>query len=320
MKLISNICGTFGKLSGKAAAKSPIIFLAAGTVCLAGAVILSHEAGRKVEETLDVNKEAIDNIKALKGSESITDENGEVVPYSEKEYKRDLTKAYFGAVGDVAKLYLPPIACTAAAVTCYVSGHKILAKRLACMSAAYTAVSKSFDSYRNRVKLELGEDADKHFIYGTETVPKASVSKYDAETQEIIDAEVKKWDCVRDVKLVASPYAVSFEDCKGFTRDPNYNVLYLEAIQHQANLKLQQKGYLFLSEMYELLGVSDWINTEAVKASQVVGWLAGEGDCEVICDLVYVPEKSMIKDGEVVHLRETCLVDFNCVGTIIDKI
>ena len=93
-----------------------------------------------------------------------------------------------------------------------------------------------------------------------------------------------------------------------------------ENIQSLANAKLDSNGYLFLYDVYDALGVLNFINTDAVKASHVVGWIKGVGDDEVRFQLVPVPVKSMYSDGEVMNIAEKVLVDFNCCGTILDRI
>lgn len=321
MKAFSKLTNKLGKTGLKIKSNSPVIFLVTGTICLGGAVVAAHHAGRKVDEVLDVNKEHIENIKSLKDADEIENEEGEKVPYSKKQYNKDLTHAYAGALWDVSKLYLPVAGFTVASVVCYISGHKVLSERLAAMTAAYTGINEAFQKYRGNVIEMDGEEKDKKYLYGiTEHVDNATVAKIDPETGEIKTEKVKNIDVVRDVKLIASPYAVDMEDCKGFTKDPEYNVRWLENIQSLANAKLDSNGYLFLYDVYDALGVLNFINTDAVKASHVVGWIKGVGDDEVRFQLVPVPVKSMYSDGEVMNIAEKVLVDFNCCGTILDRI
>ena len=94
----------------------------------------------------------------------------------------------------------------------------------------------------------------------------------------------------------------------------------LKGYENIANTKLSQYGYLFLYEVYDMLGVTNCLNTEAIKASHVVGWLKGEGDDTVRFNMVLVPTKSGIIDGKISNRKEVGLIDFNCCGTIIDKI
>ena len=308
---------------GKARVHSPKLCLVGGAVAVTGAIIMAHRAGRKVEETLDINKEHIDNIKSLKDAEEIEDENGEMIPYSDKDYKKDLKKAYVGCAWDFAKLYLPPIALGAGGILLFVGGHKILGKRLALMTAAYEGIKGSFQQYRNNVISFDGADQDRKYLYGLQSETSGELDKVNPETGEITTIKASKskpLDVVKDVSLVASPYAVKLEDCSGFTKDPDYNVRYLASIQEIANLKLRNRGYLFLYEVYEALGVTEIITPQAAATSHLVGWVYGEGDSEVIFNMVLVPAKCGVKDNEVVTYKEIGLIDFNCIGTIVNKL
>lgn len=320
--MFDKLAAGFSKVSTKVKVNSPVIFLVTGTICLGGAVIAAHHAGRKVDEVLDVNKEHLDNIRSLKGQEEIINEEGEREPYSDRKWRKDMSQAYLGAAWDMTKLYGPVAILTVSSAVCYIGGHKVLARRLAGMTAAYTLVNESFEQYRQNVIDMDGEDQDKKYLFGKsiEHIKDGKLEKINPETKEIESVKVKDIDLVKDIKLNASPYAVSLEDCKGFTKDPNYNVRWLESVMNMANIKLQQMGYLFLYDVYEALGVTPWVSPEAIKASHCVGWLIGVGDGEVKFNLISVPEKCMTVDGEVVNLRESALIDFNCVGTILDRI
>lgn len=312
-----------GKLMAKAGAKSPVICLVGGCAAVVGGVLMAHRAGRKVEETLDINKEHLDNIRALKGVEEIEDEDGNKVPYTDKDYKKDLTKAYAGCAWDFAKLYLPPIALTAGGILCFVKGHKILGRRLASMTAAYECANEAFKKYRGNVVAFDGSDQDKRYLYGLEKEKGIEMEVVDPETGEVTTVKTNKskpLDVIKDVSLVASPYAVKVEDCKGFTKDPEYNVRWLSIVQENCNLQLRTRGYLFLADVYDALGVTAFLRPEMVRTSHLVGWVIGEGDNEVIFDMVLVPEKCGMKDGETAVYREVGLVDFNCDGTIIDRL
>jgi hypothetical protein len=179
----------------------------------------------------------------------------------------------------------------------------------------------------NRLKYNIierdGSEKLYEYLYSDDNKEHAETAieqHVDEETSEIKNTKVKNIDLVKDGSLIASPYAVEMKYCKGFTKDPNYNVRWLECVQRVANTKLEQYGYLFLYDVYEALGCLDWISPEAVKASHCVGWLLGVGDGEVKFNLVPVPTRCMHEGEDLKYLQTSCLVDFNVVGTILDKI
>ena len=96
-----------------------------------------------------------------------------------------------------------------------------------------------------------------------------------------------------------------------------YNLSFLRSQQQYANDLLQSNGYLFLNEVYEMLGF------KPTKAGQVVGW-------------VYNP-KNPVGDNfvdfgmrEVYRMNETSdfvedwdravMLDFNVDGNIFDRV
>jgi hypothetical protein len=323
MKVISDIVGKLGKTGLKLKAQSPVIFFVAGTICVGGAVITAHRAGRHIDETLDIAKERIDNIKSLKDATEIEDENGKTVPYSEKQWKKDMAKAYGGAAWDIGKLYLPVAGFTAAAVGCYFGEYKTMAEWLGGAIAAAELAQKNYNNLTNNIVEQDGIEKLQQYLYSEGNKEHADVAieqRVDEETGEVKDIKVKNIDLVKDISLAASPYAVEMKYCKGFTKDPNYNVRWLECVQRVANTKLEQYGYLFLYDVYEALGCLDWISPEAVKASHCVGWLVGVGDGEVKFNMVPVPTRCMHEGEDLLYLQTSCLVDFNVVGTILDKI
>lgn len=65
-----------------------------------------------------------------------------------------------------------------------------------------------------------------------------------------------------------SPYARYFdEESAAWTKDPESNKFFLLRTQDYANEKLRVRGYLFLNEVYEMLGMP------RTRAGQVVGWV-----------------------------------------------
>lgn len=327
MKLISKITQPCMKYVTKVKANSPTVLVIGGTICLVGAVVAAHEAGRKVEITKVANREAIDNLKDIKESGEYTNEEGEIIEFTEDDYKKELTHAYLGYFWDMTKLYGPVVLMAGASAGCYIGGHKVLAKRLAGMTAAYTTIDQAYKRYRENVIKISGEDADKRYFLGLDGTDKekwyeTAIDEKTGDVKQVGKAKTRDIDVVSDVKLwkQASPYAVRLDMCKGFTKDSNYNVMWLQSMEKIANDKLDFKGYLTLYEVYDALGVVSELSSEVEKMSHQVGWVKGYGDGDIRFNLVLVPSRVMVKDGALKNINEIGLIDFNCVGTIWDKI
>ena len=202
-----------------------------------------------------------------------------------------------------------------------------MAKRLAGMTAAYQIAQESYMRYRRNVVNDLVFEYDSKYLYGTnETIKeKYYETKVDEKTGEVKNvgkAKTRDIDVVSDVKNwdMASPYAVRLSDCGGMTKDMQYNVMWLSNIEKQANDRLDWKGYLTLYEVYESLGCLNSLTTEAEKMAHQVGWVKGRGDGDIRFNLVMVPTVCGFKDGIAGNLSEVGLIDFNCIGTIWDKV
>lgn len=110
-----------------------------------------------------------------------------------------------------------------------------------------------------------------------------------------------------------SPYACWFnETSAAWSKDPECNKFFLLRQQDYANEKLKQRGYLFLNEVYDMLGVP------RTKAGQVVGWIFDPknpvGDNYVDFGLFDPCNENFINGYE-----KSVLLDFNPDGNILDR-
>lgn len=111
-----------------------------------------------------------------------------------------------------------------------------------------------------------------------------------------------------------SKYARFFDDaCPQWDRDPKKNLIFLKCQQEYANELLKVKGYLFLNEVYGLLGIRQ------SKEGQTVGWIYDEknpiGDNFVSFGLD--KEHEIVRDF-IMGFGNTVLLDFNVDGNILE--
>lgn len=111
-----------------------------------------------------------------------------------------------------------------------------------------------------------------------------------------------------------SCYAKFFDEtCAAWCNDSEYNLMFLKMQQQYATEKLRARGYLFLNEVYEMLGMP------RTKAGQVIGWIYDEnnptGDNYVDFD-IYADHNANFVNG----YERKVLLDFNVDGNILDRI
>lgn len=267
---LNKLSRSIHKVGFKFKKHSPEILTGAGIVCVVASTVMACKATTKLSTILDETKEQTDQIHGY------VEKNGYSEKYSEKDEKKDLAIVYTKSCVNVAKLYGPSILVGVLGVTSILAGNNVLRKRNVALTAAYTAVDSSFKKYRERVVERFGEAVDREL--------KNNARKEEVEIVETDENGEEK--VVKKAAYVVSPsdiseYARFFEeytvDDKGnkikntyWTSNNEYNLMFLKKAESFANDKLRINGYLFLNEVYEMLGIPK------TKAGQVVGWVYDE--------------------------------------------
>lgn len=294
-KVFTKLSGSFGKMGLSLKKHSPEILLVAGVVGLVGAAVTACRATTKVGAILEERKKQLDDITAI-SAEGNTDE------YTIDDKRRDTVIVNAKSALKLARLYAPAVAIGAASIVMIFSGHNILRKRSAALAAAYAAVENGFNEYKKRVAERFGADVEKEIRLGAQT---ATVSTMDPETGTPWDENI----AVADKTLGGNPYTMIFDgSCELWERDHEYNMLNLRAEQQYANDRLRSRGYLFLNDIFERLGV------RGNKMGQVVGWVYdpknNNGD-----NFVDFGITEMFIDG-----KDEIVLEFNPQGNILDLI
>lgn len=271
---------------------APTLLFGTGVVGMVGSTVLACRATLKLEEVTLKAQSDLDTAKSLDHPN-----------YSDGDRRKDIAVIYTRSVLKVGRLYGPAVLIGAASVGCLTKSHSMLNERNVALTAAYAAVDKAFEQYRSRVVDKYGEDEDRELRYPTEVV-------------EVLDEETGKVEQVK--RIGADPdgwsmYARFFDEySKSWSKEPEYNYLFLRCQQNYANDLLKARGHLFLNEVYDMLGL------DRSKAGQVVGWvISNEGDNYV--DFGLFDDRDNVRD--FVNGREgSILLDFNVDGIIYDKI
>lgn len=306
-EIMNNMTRKFHRVAFKFKKHSPELLVVGGVVGVVGSAVMACKATTKLDAILDASKENIGKIhQAVEHPEMLPE------PYTEEDGKKDLAIVYTQTAVKVAKLYAPAVIVGGLSITAILAGHNITRKRNVALAAAYTAVDKSFKEYRGRVVERFGEALDKELKYNLKS----------KEVEEIVVNEDGTESVVKKTVEVADPngysvYARFFDDgCIGWTKDPEYNLMFLKDQQRYANDLLQTRGHLFLNEVYDLLGIP------RNKMGQVVGWIYDEknpvGDNFVDFGIYDVHDEA--KRNFVNGYERTILLDFNVDGNIMDLI
>lgn len=311
VQLINSVKRTFHRGIFNVKKHSPEILVTTGVIGTVVGAVMACKATTKVNDILDNTKEQLDKVHtALETPDAqYKDSDGEVKPYTEAVGKKDLTVIYAHTALDFIKLYGPSVAVGALSIGCILAGTNILHKRNVALAAAYTVVDNSFKEYRGRVVERFGEELDRELKYNIKA----------KEVEEIVTDENGEEKVVKKIVHEADPngwseYARIYDDgCKGWTKNPEYNLIYLKQQQAYANRVFQERGYLFLNEVYELLGFPK------SQAGQQVGWIYDEngsvGD-NFIDFGIYNMDNPRARDF-VNGYERNIVLDFNVDGPIL---
>lgn len=290
------------KTSFKIKKYSPEILLVTGIAAGITGTILACKETLKIDEIIDEHNDTIDRINNAVKDERLKDK------YNENDAKKDKTKQYVKTTVKLMKLYAPAIALEAVSISCLVGSHNILRKRNLAIMAAYTLLENNYKKYRKNVIEKLGKEADDEFRLGIKAI----------ELESTDDKGKKKKEMAKTVNINDhSDYARFFDEYSEYYRkDPNYNLIFLKKIQSYANDMLHANGYLFLNDVYQMLGIPK------SPAGQIVGWIYDPNDSTIdsYVDFGLYDGKDESKRLFVNGLEKSVLLDFNVDGVIYNKL
>lgn len=291
---------------------SPEILIVTGVVGTVVSAVMACKATLKASKVLEETRENVMMIHDLQGDIEMQ-ESGK---YTDEDAKKDLVIVYSKTVVNLAKIYAPAVILGGLSITAILTSNNILRKRNLALAAAYATIDNSFKDYRKRVVERFGEVVDKELKTGikAQTIEEQVV---DEETGEVktVEKQVNTSE-ITDVNGY-STYARFFDDgCKGWTKDPEYNLTFLRAQQNYANDLLKSRGYVFLNEVYRMLGIPE------SQAGQVVGWIYNPEDTSrdnYIDFGIYDIHKPKNRDF-VNGYERTILLDFNVDGNVLNAL
>lgn len=314
IKLPEKATRIIGRAMLKGKKVSPEICVISGLLCGGAAIVMTGVRTWKSKEQLsqDIHDVKVNTKKAI---EAQKEEHPDMPVPVEEDRKKALSKASGALVKDIAKTYWIPAVLSVSSLGLIVGSHAVLRKRLSATTAAYALLMDSYKKYRSRVVEELGAEKDQEFMHGVKMV-----DSVDAET-----GEVTKRAMVDRAKAI-SPYARWFDEGAfdsstgqwlyrnyAWRDNPMINECTIRGAQVTANQLLKAKGFLFLNEVYDMLGLPKSVD------GQIVGWdMCGDGDKYIDFGVFpegghQLPVNKAFLDGR----NPNALLDFNVDGPIL---
>lgn len=300
--IITNVSKTFYKVGFQLKKHSPEILAGIGVVGTVASAVIACKATTKVSGILEEAKEMVDAIHEMPNKPDMMEK------YSVEDCNKALTITYAQTGFKLVKLYAPAVILGAASISCMLVSNNILRKRMLATAAAYAAVDGSFKEYRKRVADRFGDAVEKEIRYNVK----------DQEIEETVVDEKGKEKTVKKTVKVAEPFGSDYTKCfdeynPEWKKNAEFNRMFLNAQQAYANDLLVSRGYLFLNEVYEMLGFAP------TTAGQVVGWLYDSETGDNYVDFGIYDELDAKKRDFVNGDEHSIWLDFNPDGVIYDK-
>lgn len=329
-EIINKASRAFYKIGFVLKKHSPEILVVAGVTGTVTSAVMACKATTKAGDVAKKAKEDVHNLHLVAVAagfrelpENYTIADAELInqikkdetlkTYTEKDLRRETAVTYAKIGVDFIKLYGPSVLLGVASITSILAGHNITRKRNVALAAAYATIDKGFKEYRDRVVERFGRDLDRELRYNI----KAKEVEETVTDEDGNETTVKKTVNVPDPNQ-NSGYAKFFDEyCAGWSKDPEQNLMFLRLQQNYANDKLKSRGYLFLNEVYDMLGIPK------TAAGQIVGWIYDE-ECPIgdnFVDFGIYDDKRSENVRDFVNGRErSILLDFNVDGNILGSL
>lgn len=295
MNFIPNaVSSKVGLAALKLSKHSPHILFGVGVAGTIASGILAARATLKIETILDEHNILLDQI-----SDAIQYEE-----YTDKDRMKDKALLYTQTAVKITRLYGPALIVGGLAVAALSGSHHILTKRNAALTAAYAVIDKSYKEYRQRVVEDQGEAKDQEYYKGI-VVERTTETSEDGKSVTVSETKVR---------TALSPYGVLFDESNIYwNARPETNLFFLRGHQNYLNDKFHAQGYLFLSDVYDALGI------EQTKASRVVGWHKDSKNGDNHIDFGIFDDAASLRVWEYITGRNGELyLDFNVDGPVHD--
>lgn len=302
--VMANVSRFAAKAKFKLGKHSPEILMVVGAVGAVTSTVMACKATLKVNDILAAHDATVATIHDVQEGK-VQIKAGE--EYTEEDVKKDLTTTYVQTGLKIAKLYAPAVILGTLSIGCMFGSNHILQKRNAALTAAYVTLDKAFGDYKERVTERFGDRVQSELEHGIKAVEVESKVVNEDGTEETIKSYVDEVDGAH------SPYDLIFDEMiDEWQPDAQYNKWHLAQVEDTANRRLRTQGYLFLNDVYRMIGRYNSGAMIVKPEGQIVGWLY-DPNSENLQNCVKLGLDKMHGDRNVV-------LHFNVDGPIIDKI
>ena len=209
--------------------------------------------------------------------------------------------------------------------TILILGGRVLFRReIAELGTAYALLFNSYKKYQDRVAAMFGRDAANDILHASqielieEDGEKKTHATFETDPQKAKRAMISRYARWFDEGDYDEDHQIWLWRNGYWTRDPLLNESFLRRQQCLANNRLVAYGFLFLNDVYKMLGMPP------TKEGQIVGWTTdGNGDGYVDFGIFPTRDHPNVLVQNEPFLKSTspnALLDFNVDGPILYKL
>ena len=280
---------------------SPEILMVCGAVGAVTSAVMACKATLKVNDIMSAHQSSVATIHDVKDGKVEVKEGAE---YTEEDAKKDLTTVYVQTGVKLVKLYAPAVILGTLSLGCMVGSNHILQKRNAALTAAYVTLDKE---YKGRVSERFGERVQHEIEHGIKAVEVESKVINEDGTEDVVKSYIDETDGEH------SPYDLIFDEMVDtWEPDAQLNKAFLSMVETHANNQLRMRGYLFLNEVYRMIGRYNNGQQIYKPNGQLVGWVYDPNNEELSNCVKFGLDKMQGDRSVVLH--------FNVDGPIVNKI
>ena len=263
VKGASKLAGKLGPVGSFLNRNAPTIMTVGGIACMTGSIVLACKGTTKLPAIMEKHD------KYMKMIEDVYDKGG--YPDEDGSRLKETIAVKAELVKDLGKEYGPALLTAGSGIALILGGRHILNKRFTTAVAGLLQVQSQLADYRNRVKAELGDEADLEFMYGVKEEEKEIVTTTKSGKEKTKKTLIKSADLEKD------PWRIEFlpnVSNPGHADSLDYNLWLLQRVETWCNDRLLIRGRVTQNDLWEKLNIKDENgNVKWTVEGQRIGWI-----------------------------------------------
>ena len=225
--------------------------------------ILTIKEMNKKKKSKKKGEEVVDN-----GTAGLSDSDNRELVKLHKEGNRELTKHNLRTVGRICRRYLPAALCIIGGSIAIGKAHKVEKKGRLEMTGVAVGALATLKKYRDEMRKERGDEAEKEFFHGIKSEKKEEVDekgKKKVTEEKVLPKDIDYSDFTKFFGVDYSSAATGY---------PEADLVFLKNVERAATRKLAQDKWLTLNELYKMLELRDAAGQRyGVPGGNNIGWV-----------------------------------------------